>query len=374
MADSAVTRAGLWPPFPMRRVSPTSGRPAVPFPLGDSKCRVYAQARQGLWHGVRALGLEPGDEVLVPAYHQGSEIEAFSKAGLSCRFYRVDDRLEPLGEDLDRLAGTRTRGLHIIHYWGFPQDVGRWRKWCDDRGLVLIEDGAQALLATHQGVPVGSEADLAVFCLYKSFGLPDGAAALCRSDLPQPRSGAPLGSGALARRVGSAFTARSRVLARVRAAVAPEREASRNEGGFLEGEFELGDPFRPPSRLTSRLLLRVVESAAANRRRSHYAFLLERLRARVPKPFNSLPDGAVPIAFPIEVQHGLTQAATLRREGIVGGVLWPTRHPIVPDGDWRRADYFRDHVLALPVHQELTTEQLERIAAAAALLPGPVNA
>jgi hypothetical protein len=319
------------------------------------------------------LGLKPGDEVLVPAYHQGSEVEAFLQAGLNSRFYRVDARLEPMSEDLNMLSGSRTRALHIIHYWGFPQDVGRWRTWCDDRGLLLIEDGAQALLSSHEGRPVGSAADLAVFCLYKSFGLPDGAAAICTSELPAPNSEAPIGSGAFARRVGSAFTARSRALARFRAAVAPEREARRDEGGFLTGEFELGDPFRPPTRLTSCLLSRVVDPAAATRRRNHYEFLLDRLRDRVPEPFAVLPDGAVPIGFPIEVQHALTQAAAMRQEGIVAGVLWPTRHPIVPEGDWNRADYFRDHVLALPVHQELTREQLERIAQSAVRLPGPLG-
>jgi dTDP-4-amino-4,6-dideoxygalactose transaminase len=272
-------------------------------------------------------------------------------------------------EDLDRLVGPHTRALHIIHYWGFTQDAGRWRNWCDDRGLVLIEDGAQALLSSRDGKEVGSSADLAVFCLYKSFGLPDGAAAICASDLPAPRSDASLGSTALARRVGSALTARSEVLARVRAAVAPEREAARSEGEFLEGEFELGDPFRPPTILTSRLLSRVVDPRAAVRRRKHYEFLLERLNDRVPVPFDSLPEGAVPIAFPIEVEHGLQQAAALRRHGIMAGVLWPTRHPEVPAGNWDRADFFRDHVLALPVHQQLTAEQLERIANTATRLP-----
>lgn len=366
-SPAAATRIGLWPPFPLQSVH---SRPAsVPFPLSDPRCRVYSLARQGLWHGVRALGFEVGDEVLVPAYHQGAEIEAFSQAGLKCLFYRVDERLEPVEADLVELAGPRTRGLHIIHYWGFPQNVARWRSWCDERRLFLIEDGAQALLASSGNSSVGSAADLAVFCLYKSFGLPDGAAAICRSDLPAPRSGARIGASGLARRAGSALTARSRMLALVRAALVPEREESRDEGGFLAGEFELGDSHRSPTRLTSRLLQRVIDPVAAERRREHYAFLLGRLRHRVPAPFDVLPDGAVPIAFPLEVDNGLKAAASLRPMGIAAGVLWPTRHPIVPAGQWERADYFRDHVLALPVHQELTAEHLERIAVAASGIP-----
>ena len=46
---------------------------------------------------------------------------------------------------------------------------------------MLIEDAAQAWLATRDGTPVGSHGDLAFFCLYKSVGLPEGAALVMRS-------------------------------------------------------------------------------------------------------------------------------------------------------------------------------------------------
>jgi len=68
---------------------------------------VLAWARQGLWRGVRALGLREDDEVL--AYHHGSEIEALLQAGLRPRFYDGSDDLEPGEAALDRVIGP-TRG------------------------------------------------------------------------------------------------------------------------------------------------------------------------------------------------------------------------------------------------------------------------
>ena len=102
----------------------------VPFPLDKPGCVLFERARHGLWHGLRALGLVGDDEVLVPAYHHGSEIEAFVRAGLTCRFYEATEALAPDERELEALLGLRTRALHLIHYLGFAQDAPRWRGWC----------------------------------------------------------------------------------------------------------------------------------------------------------------------------------------------------------------------------------------------------
>lgn len=359
--SGSQTRIGLWPPFPLHGRG-QAGQPNLPFPLSDPRGRVFSLARHGLWHGVKALGLRPGDEILAPAYHQGAEIEAFFRAGLECRFYRVNHRLEPVEEDLERLLGPGSRALHIIHYWGFPQDESYWRAWCDSRGLELISDGAQALFSSSEAGEAGSTSDLAVFCLYKSFGLPDGAAVFCREPLPTPDLSAPLGIRGLGRRVGSALTAASPALARLRARLVPEYTVTRGDDARApKHEIELGEPTRPPSIVSQRLLARIVDPAAARKRRENFEVLLSRFHAHVPTPFDALPAGAVPIAFPIECEDVGELLGRLRRESIIGGVLWPTHHPRLPAGPWERAEFFGRHVAALPVHQELTAGQLTRL-------------
>ena len=168
-----------WPPLPP---GAWLRRPAarLPYPLEEESCALYSRARHALFLGLRALGLEAGDEVLMPAYHHGSEVEAAIRAGLSCAFYEGNERLEPDPEELGRLVGPRTRVLHLTHFLGFPQDAGRWRAWCDERGLLLVEDAAQAWLAQDASGPVGRAGDLVVFCLYKTLGVPDGAALVLR--------------------------------------------------------------------------------------------------------------------------------------------------------------------------------------------------
>ena len=64
--------------------------------------------------------------------------------------------------------------MYLIHYLGFPQDAPGWLRWCRERGLLLIEDAAQAWLASVGGRPLGSFGDMAIFSFYKAVGVPEG--------------------------------------------------------------------------------------------------------------------------------------------------------------------------------------------------------
>jgi hypothetical protein len=116
---------------------------------------------------------------LVPAYHRNSEVEALARAGIVCSSYKGGPPLEPNEKELESLLSPRVRALYLIHYLRSPQYAARWRAWCDEHDLLLIEGAAQALLSSRHGPPpVGSYGDLSTFCIYKTFGLPDGAAVI----------------------------------------------------------------------------------------------------------------------------------------------------------------------------------------------------
>jgi dTDP-4-amino-4,6-dideoxygalactose transaminase len=351
-----VPRLGVMPPLSLGVYTrPPADR--IPFPLDEPGCVLFERARHGLWHGLRALGLVGGDEVLVPAYHHGSEVEAVVRAGLTCRFYEATEALAPDERELEALLGPRTRALHLTHYLGFAQDAPRWRGWCEERGLFLIEDAAQAWLGSLDGRPVGSFGDIAIFCLYKTFGVPDGGALLCSSP-PAPADGLrPAGIGRLALRHAAWCLERSPVLAEL---------ASRFERSapyWPQQDFALGDPNRPPSAATLRLLRRIDPGAAA-RRCANYRVLLDELGDLVPSPFATLPDGASPFAFPIAVDDKQTLLARLASRGVRGLNFWSVPHPALPAARFPGAAALRARVVGLPVHQELRPADLARIARA----------
>ncbi len=348
-------RLSVWPPL-APGVWATPPRETPPFPLGTPGCRLFSRGRDALWHGLQAAPIEPGDAVLAPAYHHGSEIEVLVRRGLECRFYGLTRRLEPDEDQLDALLGPRVRALQLIHYLGYPQDAARWRRWCDERGLLLIEDAAMAWLAELPEGPVGSHGDLAIYCLYKSFGLPDGAALASRAPAHGPREDGPRQLSAVAG-LHLAWLAQ-------RCAVAPlPHDARAGDGHVPEEDFALTDADAPPGAATRRLLPRVADRAAAARRRANARVLLDALGEQVPPPFDVVGAGAAPFAFPVRTGDKAALLDRLRRRGIEALDFWSHPHPALPrrfaDAAARRAS-----TVALPVHQELRPGDLDRIVVA----------
>jgi CelD/BcsL family acetyltransferase involved in cellulose biosynthesis len=350
-------RLSAWPPLPLDAWA-RQRRQKLPFPLDDARCRLYARGRHALWHGLRASSLAAGDAVLAPAYHHGSEIEVLVRFGIECRFYRLTDRLEPDEEHLDTLLTPGVRALQLTHYLGYPQDAQRWRRWCDEHGLLLIEDAAMAWLAETPGGPVGSHGDLAIFCLYKSYGLPDGAALISR----RPPEGIPAGREAQLRAVAG------RHLAWLEQRLAlwphPAGPSTEEDAYVPEDDFALGDPTAVAGLATRALLPRIADPAAAVRRRANARVLLESLGDRVPEPFDRLPDGAAPFALPLHAPDKPALLDRLAGHGVVALDFWSAPHPKLPVERFPELAVRRATTIGLPVHQELRPVDLERMVSA----------
>lgn len=343
----------VFPPLPPS-VYARRPRGRLPFPLDDPACRLFSLARHGLARGIEQLGLGAGDEVLTPAYHHGSEIEVFRTAGLGCRFYDATETLEPDIEELESLLGPRVRALHLIHYLGFPQDARRWRRWCDERGLLLVEDAAQAWLAHDRGSPVGSHGDVAIFSLYKTLGVPDGGATLCTGALPAPRGDRRVEATRLAK------AHRSWLALRWPRVAYPRPVTTRAaQDGVPAGEFSVGDAEARPSPATGRMLPRLLVEDVADRRRRNYRALLSRLEDLVPPPFGELPAGASPFAFPVDSERKDALLDRLANAGVKALNLWSTPHPSLPEERYSQATARRRRTVGLPVHQELLPRHLE---------------
>lgn len=332
----------------------------LPFPLGLSNCRLYSRARHALFAGVRQLGVPPGDEVLVPAYHHGSEVEALLRAGLRCRFYDVAPTLEPDVGALDALVGPRTRALLLVHYMGRPQASARWRQWCDERDLLLFEDAAQSWLAQTDEQPVGSLGQLAISCLYKTLPIPDGAVLVCDPPPTAPPHRV-IGVKGWARARVTELGERWPVLRRVGERVIPPRADH-----DVEAEFTLGNPDAAPAMISSVLLPRLVRPTIAEQRRSNYRALTAELERYMRAPFDALPAGASPMILPLTVDAHEKAGLRLRLEArrIESVDFWADPHPSLPVEDFPVSAHLRSTIVGVPVHQGLTERDRRRIVAA----------
>ncbi|MGZ6595825.1 MAG: DegT/DnrJ/EryC1/StrS family aminotransferase [Solirubrobacteraceae bacterium] len=355
-----VGRLAVPPPLPPA-VYGRRPAPQLPFPIDQPGCVMFARGRHAIWHGVRALALRPDAVVLVPAYHCGTEVEALLRAGVGCRFYEATDLLAPDEDELAELLDERVAALYLIHYLGFPQDVLRWRRWCDAHGLLLIEDAAQGWLGTIDARPMGSFGDLSIFTFYKTLGVPDGAAALARNGFAQPARRGALRLGTVGIRHAEWLLSRSALLTGLEDGLRAELQRVHREVDPAMSSYVLGDPDSPPARTTRFLLPRLVDPALAERRRANYERLLAQFGDVVAKPFARLSNGACPWAFMIDTEDKQGFMERLLRHRIRALNFWSEPHPSLPAERFPQAGLLRARLVGLPVHQELRDRDLARL-------------
>jgi dTDP-4-amino-4,6-dideoxygalactose transaminase len=121
---------------------------------------------------MEAMGLEPGDEVLVPAFTFIATAASVVRAGGRPVFVDVDPDTACLDPEAAATAlSGRTRMMIPVHLYGHPAPVPALGELAAGHGLRMLEDCAQSHLSTLDGVPTGTFGDAAAFSFYPSKNL-----------------------------------------------------------------------------------------------------------------------------------------------------------------------------------------------------------
>jgi dTDP-4-amino-4,6-dideoxygalactose transaminase len=144
--------------------------------VGTTHCIAVANGLDALRLTLRAwitLGrLNPGDEVIVPANTFIASALAVTDAGLALRLCDVDPRTFNMSlETLQAAMTPATRAVMPVHLYGQLADIGRINDCCQDAGLLVLEDAAQAHGAAAGGRKAGAFGDAAAFSFYPSKNL-----------------------------------------------------------------------------------------------------------------------------------------------------------------------------------------------------------
>jgi dTDP-4-amino-4,6-dideoxygalactose transaminase len=138
-----------------------------------------------LWLILRALGVKPGDEVLLPAHTAFPTVEAVCVAEARPVFVDVDGSGTLDAADAAARITPRTVGILPVHLYGQPADLEAIGDVAGRYGIWLVEDCAQAQGARWAGRPVGGFGRAAALSFYPSKNLPvmgDGGAVLTGDD------------------------------------------------------------------------------------------------------------------------------------------------------------------------------------------------
>ena len=360
-------------PLPLSTVFSKRLDMAAIYPFADNNYQYYYLARNAIWHGVDALGLKPGDVVLMPAYHHGIEVETLLRKGLQLVYYRIDENMHIDFEHLESLVTPETSALYIIHYIGFPQAVKRLSAFAASHNLKFIEDCALSLFSSAYDVPLGASGDISIFCLYKTLPVPHGGmlvvnkAEITLPFAPQKPNWAST-TAILANRildgldtkwggVGYQLNNALKSVARKFKRTMPVEHIPIDTEELVVKHLDLG-----VSSITRYLIRRLGRDFIVMRRRRNYSYLAKLLKDTVDIPFEELPEGVCPLFLPVLVEHKKATHDALIKKGVEAVNFWSRNHHDVPVGMFPEVTYLREHILELPIHQGLEEVHMEYVA------------
>ncbi|NUR41852.1 MAG: DegT/DnrJ/EryC1/StrS family aminotransferase, partial [Streptomyces sp.] len=305
-----------------------------------------------------ALGLGPGDEVVVPSLSFIATANAVRYVGAEPVFADVDlttGNLTPT--TVDPVRTSRTKAVLAVHQGGVPADVTALRSACADWDLPLVEDAACAIGSTVGGKPVGHGALLAAWSFH-------------------PRKLVTTGEGGMLTTDDAEWAARLRRLREHGMnASAAERHASNKP--VLEQYLEVGFNYRMTDVQAAIGMVQLGKLDAMIARRRELAARYDALLHDVPgltvvrdpahgqSNFQSywvLLDAAFPVGRD-ELLGALADAGVSARRGIMAAHLEPAYadHPHAPLPVTERIT--RDSLI-LPLFHTMTEAQQDRVVAA----------
>jgi dTDP-3-amino-3,4,6-trideoxy-alpha-D-glucose transaminase len=321
---------------------------------GTRHCVGVASGESAIELALRAAGVGPGDEVIVPAYTWIGTWTAVSRTGarpvgvdVEEETYNLDPRL------IEAAIGDRTAAVAPVHLRGEPADMDAIANVAAAADLLVVEDAAQAHGARHRGRRAGSIGDAGAFSFYPTKnlgGIGDGGAVTTDDD-------------ELAERVRRLRNCGMR---------------SRNE---IE---EAGVNSRLSEIEAAALRLMLPRLDLWNQARSALAEVyLEAFRGHGSLSIPTPPEWVDPVWHLFVVGHPDRDscARALAEQGIGTLVHYPQLPPCAPPyrehwspGDFPVAERLAARALSLPLHPRLDPATCERVAAAALATVGSPSA
>jgi perosamine synthetase len=302
-----------------------------------------------------ALGLGPGDEVVVPSLSFIATTNAVRYVGAEPVFADVELTTGNLtAESIEAVRTARTRAVILVHQGGMPADVESVRKVCAPWDVAVVEDAACAIGSTVGGAPVGAGALLAAWSFH-------------------PRKVITTGEGGMVTTDDAAWAERLRRLREHGMnASAAQRHASRTP--VLESYLEVGFNYRMTDIQAAVGLVQLGRLDAIVERRRALAARYDALLGAIPElrpvrdpahgttnfqsywvlPENGWPEGRDALLAT------LAEAGVSARRGIMAAHLEPAYqgHPAVPLPVTER---ITQDSLILPLFHTMTEAQQDRV-------------
>ena len=124
--------------------------------IGARHCHLCSSGTAALSVALAACGVGVGDEVIVPPFTFVATVEAVMSAGAVPVFADIDETLCLDPETLEKALTPRTKAVLVVHMCGAMAEIDRIKAFCEQKGIILMEDACQALGGTSHGKFLGT--------------------------------------------------------------------------------------------------------------------------------------------------------------------------------------------------------------------------
>ena len=147
--------------------------------VANRHCIAVNSGTSALHLALLALGIGPGDEVIVPSFTFAATPNAVALTGATPVFVDIEPRfycLDPIA--VDAAITPRTRAVMPVHLYGHPAAMPTLMQMCRDKGIYVIEDASQAHGAAFAQQPVGAWGNAGTFSFYATKNMTTGEGGL----------------------------------------------------------------------------------------------------------------------------------------------------------------------------------------------------
>ena len=305
----------------------------------DRECVAVNSGTSALHVALLSLGIGKGDEVIVPSFTFAATANSVALTGAKPVFVDIDPNTFCIDPTLIVEAITpKTKAIQVVHLYGLPANMPAIMKIAKKYKLLVMEDAAQAHLASIDGKPVGSFGDAAAFSFYPTKNMTSGE--------------------------GGMIVYKDSAAARLGRLYRNQGMEKRYENEIVGFNLRMTDIHASIGRVQ---LSKLVEKT--QRRQENAAYLSENILNSVEVPF--FPSGYSHVfhQYTIKVQGDRDSFANkLTDLGVGSGVYYPIPvHELPAFGKKNKlpnTSLVCKRVLSLPVHPRLSKRDLKKIAAA----------
>jgi dTDP-4-amino-4,6-dideoxygalactose transaminase len=303
--------------------------------VGNRECVAVNSGTSALHLALISLGINSGDEVIIPSFTFAATANVVALVGATPVFVDIDPKTYCINPQSIELAITKkTKAIIVVHLYGLAADMVKIMEIAKLHSLMVVEDAAQAHLASIGGVNVGTFGDAAAFSFYPTKNMTSGE--------------------------GGMVVLNNSKTARICRLLRNQGMETRYQNEIVGFNLRMTDIHAAIGRCQLKKLPEATEKRIKNAQ-----YLSQKLNSEfipyVPTGFKH-----VFHQYTVRIKDSRNDfSVALQNLGIGNSVYYPTQVHKLPSFDLdlilRETELATNEVLSLPVHPSLTKRQLTRI-------------